>query len=134
MTYAFSTNIEGPYIIPNPDVDRLNMVQKADSYRAQEHDWYLFHQMENSADTYSLFLEVAALNSFFISIKVVKYVGLVGHPRVKVFTETLRVGLERNAKFTLIILLLLTGFALFFMIIFGPAVETFSRLDLAAFT
>jgi len=71
---------------------------------------------------YSQFLALAALNSFFISIKVVKYTGEI--PAVKPFVVTLDDGKERNFFFALIIFLLLFGFAIFFHVVFGTTVAS----------
>merc|ERR1711884_477207 len=66
-------------------------------------------------------MTIAALNSFFISFKVVKYVQ--NFQRVEVFSKTLHTGSTRNIYFTLIIFMLLLGFALCYSVVFGRRIR-----------
>merc|ERR1719482_706726 len=85
--------------------------------RELQNDWFIFRQMESIGSTYSLYLNLAAINAFFIAVKVVKYANSV--QAFRIYASTLAAGSERMMYFAIVILLLLVGWALFFMVLFG---------------
>eukprot|EP00929_Paragymnodinium_shiwhaense_P119873 TRINITY_DN91784_c0_g1_i1.p1 TRINITY_DN91784_c0_g1~~TRINITY_DN91784_c0_g1_i1.p1 ORF type:complete len:1763 (-),score=337.97 TRINITY_DN91784_c0_g1_i1:482-5770(-) len=121
--YRFSIDGGGKYPVPNQDVKMYGMVGENHPGRLLEEDWFIFAMFEACETAYGTFLTIAALNSFFISIKVVKYVGNQGD--VRVFSSTLATGTERMFWFTVIIGMVLVGFALCLTILFGTSVPSF---------
>lgn len=124
--YKFSVNALDKYAIPNAAVQEYEMLKDTDPSRVLQDDWYIFLSFETLASKFSMFLSIAALNSFFISIRVVKHVNQ--NSAFKVYSGTLSSGLIRQAYFFFVILLLMAGWALFFMILFGNVDERLSGL------
>mmetsp|Transcript_22037 Transcript_22037/g.48940 ORF Transcript_22037/g.48940 Transcript_22037/m.48940 type:complete len:1773 (+) Transcript_22037:56-5374(+) len=116
-TYKFSVNAEQKYEIPNDDVKEFGMVAKVSEARPMQEDWYIFYQFEQLSSLYGNFLTIAALNSFFISIKVVKYVANL--EVVRVFSKTLTLGMKRTGYFVCVLVTLSFGWALFFNVLYG---------------
>lgn len=115
--YKFSFAAESRYQVPPAAVKLYKIVPQVDTRRALEDDWYIFSQFENVAGTYALYLNLAAVNAFFIAVKVVKYANKV--EAFKIYARTLAEGSERMMYFSVVIGLLLTGWSLFFLILFG---------------
>merc|ERR1719162_2717513 len=88
-----------------------------DPKRNLQDDWYIFLQMGIIGSTYDMYLNLAAVNAFFISVKVVKYSNALKPFRI--YASTLSEGSERMAYFSFVILLLLVGWSLFFNVLFG---------------
>jgi hypothetical protein len=130
--FSFSLEFLQRYGNRIPISDENLVGKKADPTRFQMEDWYIFLQFEWLAGAYSTFLTFAALNSFFISIKVLKYVNRI--PVVKVFSGALATAAPRIIAFTMVILLLLVGFALLFHVQFGVVVPSFGSPLKAVFT
>lgn len=116
--YNFSVDATKGYPIPNADAKSLDMAVESDPRRVQEEDWYVLMQFETIQGVYYTLLTCAGLNSFFIAIKTVKYVGML--PKVQVFSKTMAEGKVRITYFLVIILMQMLGFALFISVIFGP--------------
>jgi len=127
--YKFSVNALDKYAVPNHAVQSFNMLKDTDPSRGLQDDWYIFLSFETLAAKFETLLDIAALNSFFISIRVVKHVNQ--NSTFKVYSGTLSSGLIRQAYFFFVILLLLAGWALYFMIIFGNVDRELSGLGKA---
>lgn len=127
--FKFSTTNLEKYAVPNAAVQSFEMLKDTDPSRGLQDDWFIFHQFETLAQKYETFLDIAAINSFLIAVRVVKYVNASSY--VKVYSGTLASGLGRQMYFLFVILLLLVGWALFFMIIFGNVDNKFASLDLS---
>jgi len=124
--YNFGISEDSRYQTPPDEPSNYDMPKAVDPERSLQDDWYIFWQFERAEAMYGTFLMMAACNSFFICIKVVKYVA--GMKTVLVFSGTFRTGQERNIYFSVIIAMLLTGFSLFANIIFGTRVPKFNSL------
>eukprot|EP00927_Polykrikos_kofoidii_P015684 TRINITY_DN17007_c0_g1_i1.p1 TRINITY_DN17007_c0_g1~~TRINITY_DN17007_c0_g1_i1.p1 ORF type:complete len:1457 (+),score=287.55 TRINITY_DN17007_c0_g1_i1:398-4372(+) len=124
--YKFSFSKNQAYVINNADTVKWNISSQTDPLRPSQEDLYVFKMFENCASGYGIFLQVAALNTFFISIKVVKYVGQF--EIVKIFSSTLEQGKTRILNFTVIISMLLVGSSVFVHITFGSMVPQASTL------
>jgi hypothetical protein len=82
--------------------------------------------------TYDFYLNLAAVNAFFIAIKVVKYANVIS--KFKIYASTLGAGSERMMYFGIVIGLLLFGWSLFFLVLFGVYEEQLGDLESAAST
>lgn len=78
-----------------------------------------FRKFEDAKDRYTLFLTIAAMNSFLLSFKVVKYVTQIKALGFDRFNNTLSAALSQNVFFVIILSLLLSGFSVFYHIVFG---------------
>lgn len=115
--YKFALDSVDKFQVPPEAVKLYKLAAAVDPARALEDDWYIFSQMENIGATYDLYLNLAAINAFFIAVKVVKYANNV--KAFKIYASTLAEGSERMMYFASVILLLLVGWSLFFMVLFG---------------
>lgn len=115
--YKFSVDAARRYPIPNKDATKY-MNSEDDPSRPLQEDWYIFSKFEFLQQMYDLLLTTSGLNSFFIAIKTVKYVGML--EAVKVFSFTLARGKTRITYFLIINLMMMLGFALFVSVVFGP--------------
>ncbi|CAK0861216.1 unnamed protein product [Prorocentrum cordatum] len=79
-----------------------------------------------------MFLAIAGFNSFFIAIKVVKYVGNLSS--IRVFSNTLWEGRHKNFGFLVILVLLMAGFGVFIHSYFGVQVYEVHTLTDASYT
>jgi len=131
-TYKFSVNAAEKYEIPNNDVKAFNMLTKVDLARPLQEDWYIMYQFESLSSLYGSFLTVAALNSFFISIKVVKYVAQLSF--VQVFSNTFADGMKRTFYFLCVLITLTIGWALFFSVLYGKYERNLSDIFSAMVT
>jgi len=132
--YEFRVDSNAKYEVPNSDVKKYGMAKAVDPQRPLQDDWYIFMQFESLVQMFRTILLMTALNSFFISIKVVKYFGKIG--RIKPFSVTLGQGMARNTAFAFAMLMGMVGFSFFFHIIFGHVAlgfETFSQTLLTIF-
>eukprot|EP00928_Gymnodinium_smaydae_P005980 TRINITY_DN12077_c0_g3_i1.p1 TRINITY_DN12077_c0_g3~~TRINITY_DN12077_c0_g3_i1.p1 ORF type:complete len:1726 (-),score=379.63 TRINITY_DN12077_c0_g3_i1:166-5343(-) len=120
LGYKFSATDIHKYVIPNEEVERYSMYGNTDPRRGLQDDWFIFSEFEKLSDMYGRFMTIAAMNSFFISIKVVKYVAEVSS--IRVFSGTLHFGKERIIYFTIVISMMLFGFALFYSNLYGHMV------------
>jgi len=132
--FFFSADTILKYEIPVEDTGSFAVPKDFNPKRVFYNDWYVFRQFERVGLVLSAVMVLGALNSFFISVKVVKYVG--NSRSVRPFSFTLKTGRERNISFATIMLLGMIGFAMFFHIIFGHSVlgyETFPSALLTIF-
>jgi len=123
-TYRFSVSDLDKFVVSNNDVSNFGLAKAVETLRYLQDDWYIFLNFERTASNYHTFLSLAALNSLFISIRVVKVVNKF--ELVHVFSQTLGNAKGRNAYFIVVIFELLCGFAFAMMLIFGVTVEGFS--------
>lgn len=119
--YKFSLNAEDKYQVPNDYVKLFNMSRGVEAGRPLEDDWFILWNFENLSGAYDTILTMSALNTFFISVKVVKYVGIFS--RIKPFSITLKRGLMRNVCFAAVLGMIMLGFAFFFNMIFGQTMD-----------
>jgi hypothetical protein len=127
VDYLFSLNVQDKYVVPDADVKRFNMAKAVDPERVIQDDWYVMHMFEQANSAYNMFLTIAAINSFFIAIKVVKYVSQVKD--VKPFYTTICEGMSQNIFFMIIIFLLLFGFAVFLNVVLGSVIFEVSTIQ-----
>jgi len=125
--YEISTHSTATYQVPNDDVSEYGMPSGNDVDRPLYNDWYLFSRFESVSNRYFYFLTIAALNAFFISIKVVKFLSMI--ERVKVYSDTLYHGRLRTLYFVIVIGCLMVGFAVMVQMIFGSSVEGVSTVQ-----
>eukprot|EP00930_Biecheleria_cincta_P070370 TRINITY_DN58004_c0_g1_i1.p1 TRINITY_DN58004_c0_g1~~TRINITY_DN58004_c0_g1_i1.p1 ORF type:complete len:1631 (-),score=287.31 TRINITY_DN58004_c0_g1_i1:88-4980(-) len=115
--YIFSMSDETKYVVPNELAKQYKMALASNPARYLQDDWFIFRQFENTRQMYSGFMTFSALNSLFISIKLIKIVNRF--QRVSVFSETLGNGKTRNFYFLVVIQVMLNGFGLALMVLFG---------------
>jgi hypothetical protein len=124
--YIFSLNENQKYVVPDADVKKFGMAKSVDPERVVQDDWYIMRQFELANASYNMFLTIAALNSFFLAIKVVKYVS--SFKPLQPFYTTICEGMSQNIFFMIIILLLLFGFAVFLNVVLGSVIPEVSSL------
>jgi hypothetical protein len=115
--YLFQIEASEKYATPTAAVDQYKMSVSGSAQREVQDDWYVMSQMEGLASTWSLYLNLGALNAFFIAVKVVKYANTINAFRR--YGGTLAEGATRMAIFASVIGILLIGWSLFFHILFG---------------
>jgi len=130
--YFFSTSAASGYKVPNPDVKKYAMAKSVDPSRPMQEDWYIFLQFEKLESMYRTITLIAGLNSFFIAIKVGKYVGRLD--RVKPFSHTLNTGMGRNFAFAFSMMMGMVGFSFFFFLVFGHQASGFNTFSQTLFT
>eukprot|EP00931_Biecheleriopsis_adriatica_P003779 TRINITY_DN105539_c0_g1_i1.p1 TRINITY_DN105539_c0_g1~~TRINITY_DN105539_c0_g1_i1.p1 ORF type:complete len:1627 (-),score=332.39 TRINITY_DN105539_c0_g1_i1:145-4959(-) len=124
--YIFSLQSTNKYVVPNDAAKFYNMAQVSDPMRYYQDDWYIFRNFEILQGSYDLFLQLASMNSLFISIKTIKIVNRF--KTVSVFSLTLDHGKDRNVYFLFVIYQLMFGIALAMMVIFGTKDQGFSSI------
>merc|ERR1719487_3133429 len=67
--------VASKYQIPPDQISQYAIPPENDPARNLFEDWYIFMQFEDLAQRYEFFITLASLNSFFICIKVMKYIG-----------------------------------------------------------
>jgi hypothetical protein len=128
--YQFQMIVASKYQIPPGEVSGYNIPPENDMARHLFEDWYIFMQFEDLADRYETFMMIASLNSFFISIKVLKYIGdNPALPRITPLAGTLGAAGEGIMNFTTMIFILLVGFACNSYVLFGTSVESFGSFE-----
>ncbi|CEL93302.1 unnamed protein product [Vitrella brassicaformis CCMP3155] len=93
---------------------------------------YVLDQMGNISRVYYMFLLFGACNTYFVSIRVLKYLNLI--PQLRLQTTTIQE--VANQIITMIIMqgLLLFGFAMLFHVKYGSHLEEFSTSGIAFLT
>lgn len=121
--YFLSMNDDSKYVVPNNLAKAYDMSLAAEPARYLQDDWFIFRQFEATQSIYASFMTFSALNSVFISIKLIKIVNRFS--MVSVFSETLGNGKERNFYFMLVIQVMLNGYGLAMMVLFGTMSSAF---------
>merc|ERR1719487_2824999 len=127
--YQFKMNVASKYQIPPDQVSAYVIPPENDVARSLFEDWYIFMQFEDLAAKYEFFIMLASLNSFFICVKVLKYIGNnPALPRITPLAGTLGAAMQGIMNFTGMIVILLLGFACNTYVLFGTSVESFGTL------
>ena len=130
--YQFKMNVASKYQIPPDQVSAYVIPPENDVARSLFEDWYIFMQFEDLAAKYEFFIMLASLNSFFICVKVLKYIGNNPMlPRITPLAGTLGAAMQGIMNFTAMIFILLLGFACNTYVLFGTSIPAYGSLGSA---
>merc|ERR1719331_1434446 len=133
--YHFKMLSASKYQIPPDQVSQYAIPPENDPARNLFEDWYIFMQFEDLASRYEWFIMLASLNSFFICVKVLKYIGNnPALPRIQPLAGTLGAAGQGILNFTSMIAILLVGFACNTYVLFGTSAPQFGTLARAGET
>merc|ERR1719487_631383 len=127
--------VASKYQIPPDQISQYAIPPENDVARNLFEDWYIFMQFEDLAQRYEFFIMLASLNSFFICVKVLKYIGNnPALPRITPLAGTLGAAGQGIMNFTAMIVILLLGFACNTYVLSGTSVPSFGTLNKAMIT